>query len=270
MDNGKLPWFPFYASDWLNDIKVSSLTLAEQGAYHRLLCHQWIEGSLPDDPGILARLLGFPAWETNGSEESEIIKKVVAFFPSLKGEKGQLANPRLRKIWEERQQLHKTYREAGRKGGLSQAKGKLKPPSSILDPDPDPDPDKDPDQKDPNRRSAPPSGKPRVKKSASKEKSPPKKTGHATWMTPIFRSWKRYLDADPYPGKVTALKPLIDEHGWREVCTRLEKYLQKLKTEKKLSLASLARFQETFGAYGTPKPDPETESIFAPHGGMSP
>ncbi len=41
----KLPYFPFYASDFLSD--TEELTNAEAGAYVRLLIHQWKNKSLP-------------------------------------------------------------------------------------------------------------------------------------------------------------------------------------------------------------------------------
>lgn len=54
---GKAPAFQFYAKDYLSDEEVSLMTLAEQGAYVRLLCHEWHEGSIPADHESLARLL---------------------------------------------------------------------------------------------------------------------------------------------------------------------------------------------------------------------
>lgn len=50
------PAFQFYARSYLEG--CAHMTLAEQGAYMRLLCHQWERGTLPDAPDQLARLLG--------------------------------------------------------------------------------------------------------------------------------------------------------------------------------------------------------------------
>ena len=52
----KPPAFQFYAKDWLVD--TSRLTLEEEGAFIRLLAHQWIEGPLPADLAQVARILG--------------------------------------------------------------------------------------------------------------------------------------------------------------------------------------------------------------------
>lgn len=53
----KAPAFQFYVKDYLTDHDVVLMTLEQQGAYVRLLCHQWLEGSIPADQEILARLL---------------------------------------------------------------------------------------------------------------------------------------------------------------------------------------------------------------------
>jgi uncharacterized protein YdaU (DUF1376 family) len=55
--SGKLPWFPFYPADWLADARVAAMSLEEEGAYIRLICFCWREGSIPTDPASLARLL---------------------------------------------------------------------------------------------------------------------------------------------------------------------------------------------------------------------
>jgi len=50
------PAFQFYPGDWLSNANVSMMTLEEEGAYIRLLCHCWIEGYLPNDDAKLAML----------------------------------------------------------------------------------------------------------------------------------------------------------------------------------------------------------------------
>jgi uncharacterized protein YdaU (DUF1376 family) len=52
----RLPWFPFYAADWLADEKVQLMTAEQRGAYIHLLAYQWREGSVPADPLHLAQL----------------------------------------------------------------------------------------------------------------------------------------------------------------------------------------------------------------------
>lgn len=49
-------WYRWYPRDFEADEPVKLMTLEEEGAYHRLLDHQWINGSLPIEPAQLARI----------------------------------------------------------------------------------------------------------------------------------------------------------------------------------------------------------------------
>ena len=60
MSREKHPSFDFYPKDWLSDDKTLMMTFAEKGAYADLLCHCWLNGTIPDDPSQLARLLKCP------------------------------------------------------------------------------------------------------------------------------------------------------------------------------------------------------------------
>ena len=101
----KAPAFQLYARKWLEGCQ--HMTLGAQGAYMRLLCHQWERGALPSDHGQLARLLGvtrrgFVAlW-------SEIGEK----FPGMPP-----ANPQL----EEVRAKQRAYAESRRAGGYAHA-----------------------------------------------------------------------------------------------------------------------------------------------------
>lgn len=52
------PAFQFYPKDFLCDEEQELMSLAEAGAYIRLLCRCWLKGSLPEDVGELATLCG--------------------------------------------------------------------------------------------------------------------------------------------------------------------------------------------------------------------
>jgi len=54
----KLPWFPFYAIDWLTSPSVCGMTGNEIKGYINLLCHESLEedGGLPDDDVSLATM----------------------------------------------------------------------------------------------------------------------------------------------------------------------------------------------------------------------
>jgi uncharacterized protein YdaU (DUF1376 family) len=49
-----LPWFPFYAADYLAD--TGHLTVAEHGAYLMLILHYWDKGGLPDSDALVRRI----------------------------------------------------------------------------------------------------------------------------------------------------------------------------------------------------------------------
>lgn len=52
------PAFQFYPKDFLTSSAQASMSCREAGAYIRLLCHCWLEGSIPDDDVACARLAG--------------------------------------------------------------------------------------------------------------------------------------------------------------------------------------------------------------------
>jgi uncharacterized protein YdaU (DUF1376 family) len=54
------PAFQFYPKDFLASSKVMRMTPAERGVYITLLCVCWLDGSLPNDVGQLARIAGLP------------------------------------------------------------------------------------------------------------------------------------------------------------------------------------------------------------------
>ncbi len=65
------PAFQFYPGDWLASADIACMTISEEGAYHRLLCHAWKQDDcgLPDDDGELAVLskMGAVAWKKSAN-----------------------------------------------------------------------------------------------------------------------------------------------------------------------------------------------------------
>lgn len=61
MATGKPGWFPVFPADLLSDPKHRGLTTEEWGALFLLLCHQWIEGSIPETADEQARYCGCDA-----------------------------------------------------------------------------------------------------------------------------------------------------------------------------------------------------------------
>jgi len=56
----KRPAFQFYPKDYLADELVALMTLEQEGAYVHLLSYCWLEGSIPADSSLLARLCRVP------------------------------------------------------------------------------------------------------------------------------------------------------------------------------------------------------------------
>ena len=85
----KKPYFPFYPGDFL--MATGHWTNAEVGAYLRLLCHQWANGSVPADERRISNIVG-----VHGADFIEMWSVVRAKF-TADGE-GRLVNPRLEKV----------------------------------------------------------------------------------------------------------------------------------------------------------------------------
>jgi len=69
---GKAPAFPFYAADWLADLKMSLAGHEAKGVFVDLLCFAWREGGLPTDEVSLAEICRLhlnrfrPVWKKIG------------------------------------------------------------------------------------------------------------------------------------------------------------------------------------------------------------
>jgi len=91
----RAPAFQFYAGDYLSSSRVQLMTLEEEGAYIRLLCHCWLHGSIPSDPERIARLIG-----KGGS--TTLATKVQAMFKQGENE-GELIHDKLESIRSDRE-----------------------------------------------------------------------------------------------------------------------------------------------------------------------
>jgi uncharacterized protein YdaU (DUF1376 family) len=81
------PAFRKYAQDWL--VGTMHLSLEAQGAYERLLCHQWVDGPLPADHAHIAKLLG-----VTPKRWAKLWEELGRHFPATE-DGSYLANPRL-------------------------------------------------------------------------------------------------------------------------------------------------------------------------------
>ena len=111
----KAPAFQFYASDFLSDLNVQMMTMAQRGIYITLLAMEWIEGSLPSNIQSLQILC---RQHTNFEEDWDAIKH--CFYE----DNGRIYNRRLES---ERNNMI-SYRERmsnnGKKGAKARWNGK--------------------------------------------------------------------------------------------------------------------------------------------------
>ena len=120
-----LPYFPMYPSDY--EAKTSHLTIAEDGAYFRLLRLCWMTAgcSLPDDDAwIMRRARAF------SDDEKQAVKAVLDEFFTLKN--GRWINERLAQEFKDAENKYEKRKMAGRKGGsVKYLKSNDKEPSNA-------------------------------------------------------------------------------------------------------------------------------------------
>lgn len=71
------PAFQFYPAEFLNDEATLNMTLEERGMYITLLCHCWINGSLPNKFGKLYKLLP----QVKDPKGKKLYKALEDFYP---------------------------------------------------------------------------------------------------------------------------------------------------------------------------------------------
>lgn len=109
-----LPYFPMFPSDF--EAKTSHLTLAEDGAYNRLLRICWMTPgcSIPaDEAWIMRRVRAFT------EADKEAVRAVLGEFFTV--EHGRYSNAKLTRIWIEANDAHEKRKNAGSKGGKAKA-----------------------------------------------------------------------------------------------------------------------------------------------------
>ena len=113
---GDSPAFQFYPSDWL--VGTLTLSLSEEGAYLRCLCHQWSTGTLPaSDIPALARIM-----RVTEREAAKLWARIGGKF--ILGDDGLWRNARLETEREKQAEYRLAKVGAGRRGGLAKAKHK--------------------------------------------------------------------------------------------------------------------------------------------------
>jgi hypothetical protein len=144
----KIAAYLWYPRDFAADEHVLMMNLAQEGAYRRLLDHQWLHGSIPASLGELARLCR--------GQSPQAMKRlwggIQPCFQPLPGKPGRLVNPKMERVRAEAAEFRANRQAAGRLGGLaasskrvaqleqegSTATAELKPPTATPSPSPTP------------------------------------------------------------------------------------------------------------------------------------
>jgi uncharacterized protein YdaU (DUF1376 family) len=218
----KYPWFPFYAADFLTDEKTLAMSFRELGLYVTLLCHQWIQGSIPADRSRAQATLKLGSSHTGDDADFAAFDKVVSeCFEAHPTLAGRLMNRRLADIQEQQAARHERLSAAGRKGGrgLSEAQPRLKPGLS---------------EAQANKR---------------ERKKENKETTHApsgTWVTDLGNLWKADRGKPPYPRIGKALRDLVAAHGLRQVRAAWVGYLEERRGKSYASPEDFAQNYRVF------------------------
>ena len=112
------PCFLWWPKDILADEAVGGLSIAEEGAYRRLLDHCWLEGSITSDPIRLARLV---RWEADlstdeGKAKAEGLRATLAPFFDECPDTGRWTSARMERVREKALQEAEARRDAGKRG----------------------------------------------------------------------------------------------------------------------------------------------------------
>jgi len=132
-----LPYFPMYPTDF--EAKTSHLSIAEDGAYNRLLRICWMTPgcSMPADEAWVMRRA-----RAVSEADQEAVRAILSEFFTI--EKGRYSNARLTREWIAANEAHEKRKNAGAKGGAAKgAKTKEKAPSNAqaMPKQPEPEPD---------------------------------------------------------------------------------------------------------------------------------
>jgi uncharacterized protein YdaU (DUF1376 family) len=133
-----LPYFPMFPTDF--EAKTSHLTLAEDGAYNRLLRLAWMTPScsIPADRAWVYRRL-----RAHTEVDQAVVEAVIEEF--FETENGRLSNARLTREWLSANEAHARRKLAGEKGGKAKALKTKEADNSnatamLKQPEPEPEP----------------------------------------------------------------------------------------------------------------------------------
>lgn len=107
------PWMKFYVRDYLNDLKVKTLSLEEKGLYTDMLFIMWDNGGfLPADFSILSKILGI-----SEKKFAKIFQKISFFFQKTEtDEEVFFTQKRLLEELDKLKEISRERSQAGKKG----------------------------------------------------------------------------------------------------------------------------------------------------------
>lgn len=228
-DANKAPCYPWYPKDFSADEPVQLMTLAEEGAYRRLLDHQWLHGSVPGEIGSIARICK----NVSEREMRKMWPKIEPLFMRMEGQPPRLQNRRLERVRMERKAFLDKQSASGRRGAEARW-GRRGEDGDPIAP-----------------AMATPLANECLASAVAIAKQPDrrKKTVRDdTWLTPYADHWSRRCGNPPFGKLASILAPLHKEHGAPETLARWSRYLDS--TEPKF--CSVHRFAETFNSWAAP------------------
>lgn len=129
MAREKSPAFQFYPKDFLTDEAVRLMSHTERGIYITLLSHCWLEGSLPADLPLLAKMVSVPAARFEKLWQGPLSS---CFH---QGTDGRLLQGRLEQEREKQESFRKVQSEKGKQSALARFnRGSTGPQPDHLDP----------------------------------------------------------------------------------------------------------------------------------------
>lgn len=111
----KLAYFPFFPADFLSSSTVQLMSLEEQGAFTRLLCFAWDDGSIPADISKIARLCGVSTARMKVLWSGPL----ASVFTTHPTDPERLVNERQEQLRQEQAAKFAKKVEAGRLGGIN-------------------------------------------------------------------------------------------------------------------------------------------------------
>ena len=237
-----LPWFPFFATDWIADAQVRSMTAEQRGIYVDLLAWQWREGSLPVDEEQVAAMLGLASGvarakrgATDTCSYDPLVAVLTHHFPA---EDGKRRNPRLDAIRLEQEAAHLAQSSAGKQGRLKQLRRSRGGPRLARG----------------KPRRSPGEARQEVESEVESEERTTKARTRAeapeSWLAPFGLAWQELVGEQVPWKKLTILRPVALKYGAVHTAAAFRRYLSALAAKNEVNFASAARFAATTTQWG--------------------